>query len=63
MLRKGFIEFRAIITPHRDELVPLLPLHIFGIFLNLTYTGEAASLLVRAAASLSWSWSSRSSFC
>ena len=42
VLRKGFIEFRAIITRLIENIiVPLLPLHIFGIFLNLTYTGEA----------------------
>ncbi|WP_127842434.1 dicarboxylate/amino acid:cation symporter [Actinomyces wuliandei] len=41
VLRKGFIEFRAIITRLIERIiVPLLPLHIFGIFLNLTYTGE-----------------------
>ena len=44
VLRKGFIEFRAIITRLIETIViPLLPLHIFGIFLNLTYTGEAAT--------------------
>ena len=44
VLRKGFIEFRAIITRLIETIIiPLLPLHIFGIFLNLTYTGEAAS--------------------
>lgn len=42
VLRKGFIEFRAIISKLISRIiVPLLPLHIFGIFLNLTYTGEA----------------------
>ena len=46
VLRKGFIEFRAIITRLIETIIiPLLPLHIFGIFLNLTYTGEAASLV------------------
>ena len=38
VLRKGFIEFRAII-------IPLLPLHIFGIFLNFAYTGEAWAVM------------------
>ncbi len=32
-------------------IIPLLPLHIFGIFLNLTYTGELppSSVLLRVA--------------
>ena len=46
VLRKGFIEFRAIITRLIERLIiQLLPLHIFGIFLDLTYTGEAWSVM------------------
>ena len=46
VLRKAFIEFRAIITKLIEKIIiPLLPLHIFGIFLNLTYTGEAWSIM------------------
>ena len=46
VLRKGFVEFRAIITRLIERIIiPLLPLHIFGIFLNLTYTGEAWSVM------------------
>ena len=46
VLRKGFIEFRAIITRLIERIIiPLLPLHIFGIFLNLTYTGEALAVV------------------
>ena len=46
VLRKGFIKFRAIITRLIENIiVPLLPLHIFGIFLNLTYTGEAVHIM------------------
>lgn len=46
VLRKGFIEFRAIITRLIENIiVPLLPLHIFGIFLNLTYTGESVHIM------------------
>ncbi|WP_165216300.1 dicarboxylate/amino acid:cation symporter [Schaalia sp. ZJ1691] len=46
VLRKGFIEFRAIITKLIEKIIiPLLPLHIFGIFLNLTYTGEAWAIM------------------
>ncbi len=46
VLRKGFIEFRAIITKLIETIIiPLLPVHIFGIFLNLTYTGEATAVM------------------
>lgn len=46
VLRKGFIEFRAIITKLIEKvIIPLLPLHIFGIFLNLTYSGEAWAIM------------------
>ena len=46
VLRKGFIEFRAIITRLIERIViPLLPLHIFGIFLDLTYTGKAWAVM------------------
>ena len=46
VMRKGFIEFRAIITKRIERIIiPLLPLHIFGIFLNLTYTGEAWDIM------------------
>jgi len=46
VLRKGFIEFRAIITRLIERIIiPLLPLHIFGIFLNLTYTGAAGAVM------------------
>lgn len=46
VLRKGFVEFRAIITKLIENvIVPLLPLHIFGIFLNLTYSGEAWAIM------------------
>lgn len=46
VMRKGFIEFRAIITKLIERIIiPLLPLRIFGIFLNLTYTGEAWDIM------------------
>lgn len=46
VMRKGFIEFRAIIKALIERvIIPLLPLHIFGIFLNLTYTGEAGTII------------------
>lgn len=46
VIRKGFVEFREIITALISKvIVPLLPLHIFGIFLNLTQTGNIGSIL------------------
>lgn len=46
VIRKGFIEFRAIIKALIERvIIPLLPLHIFGIFLDLTYTGEAWNIM------------------
>lgn len=42
VLRRGFLEFREIITALISRvIIPLLPLHIFGIFLNLSSSGEA----------------------
>ena len=46
VLRKGFIEFRAIITALIGRvIIPLLPLHIFGIFTNLAVTGEVFDII------------------
>lgn len=46
VLRKAFIEFRAIITALIERvIIPLLPLHIFGIFINLAETGEAFAIV------------------
>ncbi|MGO1859161.1 dicarboxylate/amino acid:cation symporter [Ancrocorticia populi] len=46
VMRKGFIEFREIITGLIEKvIIPLLPLHIFGIFLNLTMTGEVVEII------------------
>lgn len=46
VLRKGFIEFRAIITAVIERIIiPLLPLYIFGIFLNLTVSGRVTNTL------------------
>jgi Na+/H+-dicarboxylate symporter len=46
VLRKGFVEFREIISALISKIIiPLLPLHIFGIFLNLTESGEAAAII------------------
>lgn len=39
-------ELRQIINMViRNVIIPLLPVYIFGIFLNMTYTGEVASIL------------------
>lgn len=46
VLRRGFLEFREIINALIARIIiPLLPLHIFGIFLNLTESGEAAKVI------------------
>lgn len=42
-----FSEFKDIISGIISKcIIPLLPLYIFGIFLNMTYTGEAYHILV-----------------
>ena len=47
MLKKGFTEFRNIIEKTiQVAIIPLLPLYIFGIFLGMTYTGEAYHIVV-----------------
>lgn len=41
-----FEEFNALIEKVITYvIIPLLPIHIFGIFLNMTYTGEVAKVL------------------
>lgn len=46
VLRRGFVEFREIINVLISKvIIPLLPLHIFGIFLNLSATGEAGRII------------------
>lgn len=50
VIRKGFVEFREIITSLISKvIVPLLPLHIFGIFLNLTSTGNIGPIIAAVA--------------
>ena len=45
-LRKGFGDFREIVVMLiRRAIIPLLPLHIFGIFLNMTVSGQVASII------------------
>ena len=46
-LKKGFFEFRTIIeNTIAKAIIPLLPLYIFGIFLSMTYLGEAYHIIV-----------------
>ena len=46
-LKKGFAEFRDIISKTiATAIIPLLPLYIFGIFVGMTYTGEAYHILL-----------------
>ena len=46
-LKKGFSEFRTIIEKTiRSVIIPLLPLYIFGIFLGMTFTGEAYHIIL-----------------
>ena len=46
-LKKGCSEFRTIIEKTiATAIIPLLPLYIFGIFLSMTYTGEAYRIIV-----------------
>ncbi|MCM1484463.1 MAG: dicarboxylate/amino acid:cation symporter [Muribaculaceae bacterium] len=49
-LRSGFDEFRTIVA-HTISLVivPLLPVYIFGIFVNMTVSGQVAGVLVTFA--------------
>ena len=46
-LKNGFAEFRTIIEKTiQVAIIPILPLYIFGIFLGMTYTGEAYHIIV-----------------
>ena len=46
-LKQGFTEFRTIIEKTiQVAIIPLLPLYIFGIFLGMTFTGEAYHILL-----------------
>ena len=45
-LKKGFDEFRDIITKTIEvALIPVLPLYIFSIFLNMSYSGQALRII------------------
>lgn len=46
VLRKGFGEFLEVINMTiRFVIIPLLPLYIFGIFLNMTVSGQVATVV------------------
>lgn len=46
VVRHGFVEFRVIVVAMVEKiLIPLLPLHIFGIFLQLTMSGQVNRVL------------------
>lgn len=45
-LRRGFDEFRTIVSKSIDvAILPLLPIYIFGIFLNMTVVGQVGMIL------------------
>lgn len=45
-LRRGFDEFRDIVSKTIDTaILPLLPIYIFGIFLNMTLEGQVGMIL------------------
>lgn len=46
VIHKGFVEFRQIIALLIAKiLIPLLPLYIFGIFLNMAQGGQVAAVI------------------
>ena len=47
VLHDAFADFQQIITKLiAAVIIPLLPLHIFGIFLNMTVSGHVASIIL-----------------
>lgn len=47
VLRRGFVEFRAIIIKLIEKvIIPLLPIHIFGIFLNMTESRAVGQVII-----------------
>lgn len=45
-LRNAFSDFQQIVTKLIDSvIIPLLPIHIFGIFLNMTVSGQVMSVV------------------
>ena len=46
VIHRAMVEFRDVVDlTIRATLIPLLPLYIFGIFLNMSATGEAFSII------------------
>ncbi|MCH5231447.1 MAG: dicarboxylate/amino acid:cation symporter [Muribaculaceae bacterium] len=46
-IKRGFMEFREIVSWIISKIiVPLLPVYIFGIFLKMSYSGEANSVMI-----------------
>jgi Na+/H+-dicarboxylate symporter len=46
ILKQGFEEFNVIIEKViANVIIPLLPIHIFGIFMNMTFGGQVAKIL------------------
>jgi Na+/H+-dicarboxylate symporter len=46
-LQNAFAEFRDIIVRLIESIIiPLLPIHIFGLFLNMTLSGQVATILL-----------------
>jgi len=46
VLQACFVDFRDIITKFiAAVIIPLLPLHIFGIFLNITVSGQVVAII------------------
>ena len=49
-LKRGFAEFRQIVEMTiSGAIIPLLPLYIFGIFLNMTVSGQVIGILTAFA--------------
>lgn len=49
-LKRGFTEFRQIVEMTiSGAIIPLLPLYIFGIFLNMTVSGQVIGILTAFA--------------
>ncbi len=46
-LKRVFADFKEVVAATiRRAIIPLLPLYIFGIFLNMTYSGQAYHILL-----------------
>ena len=47
VVKRAFQEFRVVIVAMVERiLIPLLPIHIFGIFLNLAMSGQTTRIIV-----------------